>query len=119
MADARISLMDAARKAAQEEILDGVMFARAELVRPAIGNKRPREDVIAEHDRFVNVPCVAGEHFDELQARFKLSRDKTIPVRFVYLAILAGEELEKERQKRNTQSVLGPQVFDIGGRNGN
>lgn len=111
MADDRISLMDEARKEAVEETVEGVMFARAELVRPAIGSKRPREDVLAEHDRFVNVPGVAEEAYDELQARFKLGRDQPIPLRFVYLGILAGQELEKERLKRNTEAV-GPQTFD-------
>ncbi len=111
MADDRISLMDEARKEALTEVIDGVMFARAELVRPAIGSKRPHEDVIAEHDRFVNVPGVAEEAYDELQARFKLGRDKPISLRFVYLAILAGQELEKEQLKGN-QEALGPQTFD-------
>ncbi len=111
MPDDRISLMDEARLEAGQEAIDGVMFARAELTRPAIGKKRSPEDVLAEHDRFVNVPGVAEEHYAELQARFKLSRDKPIPLRFVYLAILAGQELEKARQKGNAEA-LGPQAFD-------
>lgn len=99
MADDRISLMDEARTEARDEIIDGVMFARAELTRPAIGKKRPREDVLREHESFLNVPGVAEQHYDELQAQFKLSREAPIPLRFVYLAMLAGQELEKERQK--------------------
>ncbi len=100
MADDRISMMGEAREEAKEEIIDGVMFARAELTRPAIGKKRPREDVLRAHDSFLNTPGVAEEHYDELQARFKLSREAPIPLRFVYLAMLAGKELEKERQKQ-------------------
>lgn len=123
MADDRISLMDEARKEAVEEAIDGVMFARAELVRPAVGSKRPREDVLAEHDRFVNVPGIAEAHYDELQARFKLSREQPIPLRFVYLAILAKQELDKEAAK--TAHKVGsemPQPFEgslgFGGSNG-
>lgn len=102
MADDRISIMGEARREARDEIIDGVMFARAELTRPAVGSRRPPEDVLAEHDRFVNVPGVAAEHYDELQARFKLGREKPIPLRFVYLSILAGQELRKAKEKEAT-----------------
>lgn len=106
-AEDRIGIMDEARKEAVEETVDGVMFARAELVRPAIGKKRPPEDVLAEHDRFVNTPGVAAEAYDELQARFKLGRDKPIPLRFVYLGILAGQELQKAREKVAKEGFSG------------
>ena len=112
MADDRISLMDEARKEAVTEAIDGVLFARAELVRPAVGSKRPRADVLAEHQRFVDFPEeVAGPVYDELQARFKLSREAPISLRFVYLGILAKQELDKEAAK-NGHKALPPQPFD-------
>lgn len=106
--------MDEARKEAVTEAIDGVMFARAELVRPAIGSKRPREDVMAEHQRFADFPeQVAGPVYDELQARFKLSREAPIPLRFVYLAILAKQELDKEAAKNaHKAGSQMPQPFD-------
>ena len=114
--DDRITLMDEARKEAKDEVIDGVMFARAELVRPAIGKKRKPEDVLMEHDKFVNTQGVAEGVYDELQARFKLSREEPIPLRFIYLAILAQDELENERQKSNAEAIEQPpqQGFDIG-----
>ena len=112
MADDRISLMDEARKEAVTEAIDGVLFARAELVRPAVGSKRPRADVLAEHQRFVDFPEeVAGPVYDELQARFKLPREAPISLRFVYLGILAKQELDKEAAK-NGHKAVPPQPFD-------
>ncbi len=114
--DDRIALMDEARKEAKDEVIDGVLFARAELVRPAIGDKRKPEEVLIEHERFVNVEGVAASVYDELQARFKLSREEPISLRFIYIAIAAQKALEKQRQKTNAEAVeqLPQQGFDIG-----
>ncbi len=98
-----LEMYEEATKQALSHILQTTRDIRAESVnRPAIGEKRTRQQRLAAHSQFLENPMNTAARYDELSAQFQLKPNKPIPRRLVDYAILAGKELGEEQDDGRT-----------------
>ncbi len=110
----KLTQFEDARREALELIVEGQLESRAEIVRPAIGNKMTPQQEEAAHRMFEGDQMLASATFDELQARFQLKPSAPIPLRFVYRAILSRRAIEKTDRANAVKAATNGHALDEG-----
>ena len=97
-----LTLAERARLAARDEALAAHLEARKMIVRPAEGDELTAEEQDAADRAWLASPTIPTDDMAELQARFKLTREKPIPRRTAardQLALRAVKSADKGRVK--------------------